>query len=144
MSLIYKHTEEDTEFYLENNGKPFDLVDFSSFHWINIFNGNKKYSKLKKSIDKIPEGWSGPFKGYYLAKNATNKSYHTLIEAIEVAVTMNNCLGITMDRNGVYKLREMVGGSPIRSTKDDISWTKSIAFDSFNVSRLVDKKIELS
>ena len=134
MSLIYKHTDEDKACYLENNGKKLDVVDFSSFHWLNIFNGNKNYSKLKKSTDNIPEGWSGPFKGYYLAKNASNKSYRTLIEAIEVAVTLNKCLGITMDRNGVYKLREMLGGSPVRSTKDDVSWTKSIAFDSFNVS----------
>ena len=76
----------------------------------------------------MPDGWKGPIVGYYLPKNAIPQSFNTLVEAIEVANTLESCKGITMDRNGVYKLRCMTGGKPVKSSKNDTSWIKSTSY----------------
>ena len=124
--LIYNHVMENREMFIENKGFS-SILELGSFHW-NILSNEKNHHDIKK-IDmmenmSLPKGWSGPFNGYYLAKNATSRSYKSLAEAIEGSSEYPECKGITRDRNGVFKLRVMVGGYPIKTTRNDTSWVK--------------------
>ena len=76
-------------------------------------------------VPEAPDGWSGPFKGYYCSANANGKkTYTTLADAIEIAQDMDDCMGITRNAKGKYSLRKMDGGRPFPTEKGDISWTK--------------------
>ena len=72
-----------------------------------------------------PEGWSGPFAGYYLFKNASGrKTYRSFADAVAAAEDVEDCGGITKTAQGMYSLRKMEGGQPIPTDKPAISWVK--------------------
>ena len=76
-------------------------------------------------VPDAPEGWSGPFMGYYCASNANGrKTFKTLNEAVEATLDMEDCHGITRNAKGKYSLRKMEGGKPLPTEKGDISWAK--------------------
>ena len=121
---IYNHSKRDKDFFI-NKETLVSTIESSSFHWNRFFNEPKIITNKKEQSMHLPTGWDGPLIGYYLPKNASNKSFLTLIEAMELANTIPKCKGITMNRNGIYKLRCMFGGKPVKTSKNDISWIKS-------------------
>ena len=87
----------------------------------------------KKTDVEVPEGWSGPHMGKYLAKSAAKGRgvgrFATFEEAVEAANALGNkCGGITLEQKA-YTLR--VGNDPIKhpnpaqSTYSEASWTKN-------------------
>lgn len=90
--------------------------------------------KFEKKVDvEVPEGWSGPFEGKYLARYAAKGRgigrFATFEEAVEAANALGNkCGGITLEQKA-YTLR--VGNDPIRhenpsqSSYSAASWTKN-------------------
>lgn len=88
---------------------------------------------FEKKIDvEVPEGWSGPHIGKYLAKSAAKGRgvgrFATFEEAVAAAEALGNkCGGITLEQKA-YTVR--VGNDPIKhpnpaqSTYSEASWTK--------------------
>lgn len=75
-------------------------------------------------MPEAPDGWSGPFQGYYLFKNAAGrKTFKCFAEALAAADELDDCLGITKTAQG-YSLRKMEGGQPIPTDKPAVSWVK--------------------
>ena len=85
-----------------------------------------KPSKLSTDYPKAPEGWSGPFIGYYLWENADGRTlYSDFDEAVIASANHEDCLGITRTARGKYSLRKMKGDQPIPNSKGQvtsISW----------------------
>ena len=83
-------------------------------------------SKLSTDYPKAPEGWSGPFIGYYLWENADGRTlYSDFDEAVIASANHEDCLGITRTESGKYSLRKMKGDQPIPNSKGQvtsISW----------------------
>ena len=88
---------------------------------------------FEKKVDvEVPEGWSGPHLGKYLAKSAAKGRgvgrFATFEEAVAAAEALGNkCGGITLEQKA-YTVR--VGNDPIKhpnpaqSTYSEASWTK--------------------
>jgi len=79
-----------------------------------------------------PEGWSGPFKGKYLAKYAARGRgvgrFETFAEAIAAAEKLGgSCGGITLEQKA-YTVRQgndpVTHPNPNQSTYSEASWTK--------------------
>lgn len=94
---------------------------------------NSSWNFNKKVDVEVPEGWSGPHEGKYLAKSAAKGRgvgrFATFEEAVEAANALGNkCGGITLEQKA-YTLR--VGNDPIKhpnpaqSTYSEASWTKN-------------------
>jgi len=90
-----------------------------------------KYASGKKANETrehppAPEGWSGPFVGYYLWKNANNRRvlFDSFDDAVVAAEKNDDCCGITRTTTGKYSLRAMKGGEPIGNGPDkvEVSW----------------------
>ena len=144
--------ESKPEFWNEEKGCPKKVTELTKFArdlWSNLTVEEKSpfvemalkekeaYIEQMKSYNPIqisdgvdecvelPIGWSGPFEGHYLAGNADGrKTYSSLTEAIKAAESVENCMGITRNSRGRYKLRKMDGGSPIQTLKGDTSWVR--------------------
>ena len=82
----------------------------------------------EEDVPEAPQGWSGPFNGFYLWKNVEGKkTYKTFQEAISVAEANNEALGVTKTPSGVYSVRRGEGGQPYPSAKGETSWMKGEA-----------------
>ena len=77
-------------------------------------------------MPEAPDGWSGPFQGYYLFKNAAGRAtYKSFADAATAADKLDDCLGITKTPQGHYSLRKMDGGHPLPTDKyPAVSWVK--------------------
>ncbi len=88
--------------------------------------GSGKPSKLSTVYPKAPEGWSGPFIGYYLWENADGRTlYSDFDEAVLASANHEDCRGITRTASGKFSLRKMKGDQPIPNSKGQvtsISW----------------------
>ena len=79
-------------------------------------------------VPDAPDGWSGPFNGFYLWKNVEGKkTYKTFQEAIEAAESNEDALGVTKTPSGAYSVRRGEGGQPYPSSKGEVSWMKGDA-----------------
>ena len=120
-SKLWKAMEdEDRQPFVEMAKKEKEAyyAKLSEYNPIQISDG------VDESMD-LPEGWSGPFTGYYLAANADGrKTYPTLSQAIKVAESVDSCMGITRNSKGRFSLRKMDGEKPIATNKGDTSWVK--------------------
>lgn len=81
---------------------------------------------LDSGVPEAPEGWIGPFRGYYLWKVAgVHKTYKDFSEAVAAAEQQEGCAGITMTPTGRFSLRKMDGGTLMTDHRgEQCSWVK--------------------
>ena len=86
----------------------------------------RKMANQTREHPPAPDGWSGPFVGYYLWMNANNKRvlFDSFEDAVVAAEKKEDCRGITRTTTGKYSLRAMKGGEPIGNGPDkvEVSW----------------------